>query len=68
MSGREGWNLPRPEIIPRPTWWPAAAGLGIVVLGWGLITSLVLLAIGVTLLGVSLAGWIGEIRHERKGS
>jgi len=68
MNGRDGWNVPRPEVIPRPTWWPAATGLGIVILGWGLITSMVILAIGLALFTVSLAGWIGEIRHERKGT
>jgi hypothetical protein len=38
--------------------------LGIMLFAWGLITSPVLLAAGLTLAALSLAGWIGEIRHE----
>jgi hypothetical protein len=33
---------------------------------WGLITSWVILAVGVALFIAALAGWITEIRHERK--
>jgi hypothetical protein len=62
---RPGWNLPKPDVIPRPTWWPAATALGIALFAWGLITSSVILVIGAGLLTTSIAGWIGEIRHER---
>ncbi len=57
---------PRPKIVPRPTYWPAAMALGITFLLWGLITSPVLLAAGATAFIIALAGWIGEIRHERE--
>jgi hypothetical protein len=61
----EGWNKPKPDLIPRSTAWPAALALGVTLLAWGLITSPVVLGVGVALFVVSLAGWIGEIRHER---
>lgn len=61
---RAGWNKPKPDVIPRPTAWPAAMALGITLLAWGLITSPVILGVGVALFAASLAGWIGEIRHE----
>jgi hypothetical protein len=61
---RPGWNKPKPDLIPRPTAWPAALALGVTLLAWGLITSPVVLGVGVALFAVSLAGWIGEIRHE----
>jgi hypothetical protein len=38
--------------------------LGVTLLAWGIITSPVVLGVGVALFAVSLAGWIGEIRHE----
>jgi hypothetical protein len=60
-----GYALPLPSVVPRPTWWPAAAALGIMLFGWGLLTSLIIFLIGAVLLGVSIAGWIGEVRHER---
>jgi hypothetical protein len=61
---REGWNRPRPERIPRPTAWPVGLALGVTFVAWGLVTSPIVLCVGVALFSVSLAGWIGEIRHE----
>jgi hypothetical protein len=61
---REGWNRPKPDVIPRPTAWPPALALAVTLLAWGLITSPVVLAVGVILFAVSLVGWIQEIRHE----
>jgi|HubBroStandDraft_2_1064218.scaffolds.fasta_scaffold417395_2 hypothetical protein len=63
-----GYSVPLPEVIPRPTWWPAAAALGVMLFAWGLLTSLTILLIGTALFATSLAGWIGEIRHERNAS
>jgi hypothetical protein len=63
---RLGYSVPLPESIPRPTWWPASLALGVMLIGWGVITSLTIFLIGAALLTTSLVGWIGEIRHERK--
>jgi hypothetical protein len=62
---REGWNVPKPDAVPRPTSWPAGLALGITLFAWGIISSPVILAVGLVVFVVSLAGWIGEIRHER---
>jgi len=51
-------------MIPRSTAWPAAMALGITFLAWGLVTSPVVLGVGIALLVLSLSGWIGEIRNE----
>ncbi len=64
-TSTEGYSVPLPAIVPRPTWWPAAAALGVMLIAWGLLTSLTIFLIGASLFGVSVAGWIGEIRHER---
>ncbi len=61
---REGYARPRPESIPRSTAWPASMALGITFLAWGLVTSPVVLGVGIALLVLSLSGWIGEIRNE----
>ena len=66
-ADRADWSQPRPEVIPRPTWWPAAMAFGITFLLWGLITSPVVLGAGGITVVVSLAGWIGELRHEQEG-
>lgn len=63
---RPGWSLPKPDITPRPTFWPAATALGVMLFAWGLITSLIIFVIGALVLAASIAGWIGEIRHERR--
>jgi hypothetical protein len=62
---KPGYSLPLPAVVPGMTWWPAAAALAVMLIGWGLITSLTIFLIGVALLATSIAGWIGEIRHER---
>jgi len=62
---RAGWNRAKPEAIPAPTVWPAALGLGTMFFAWGVIASSIILVVGLVLFGISLAGWIGEIRRER---
>jgi hypothetical protein len=63
---RPGWSVPKPAVTPRPTFWPAAHALGVMLFAWGLVTSLIIFLIGATVLVASIGGWIGEIRHERK--
>jgi hypothetical protein len=68
-TGRElrpGWSEPKPDVTPRPTFWPAATALGVMLFGWGVLTSFIIFLIGAAVLAVSITGWIGEIRHERK--
>lgn len=62
---KPGWNEAKPAVVPQATGWPPVMALGIALTAWGLITSLIVLGIGVTVLAVSLFGWIGDIRHER---
>jgi hypothetical protein len=60
------WKPLPPEHLPRPTYFPAGLAMGIAFLFWGLITSWVTFVVGLTLFIASLAGWITEIRYERK--
>jgi hypothetical protein len=62
---REGWNAPKPELVPRPTSWPGGLALGITLFAWGIISSPVLLGVGLLVFVAALAGCIGEIRHEQ---
>ena len=50
--------------LPKPSIWPATCGIGIGLLGFGVVTSLIFSAVGVLLIGWSLAGWIGELCHD----
>lgn len=50
--------------LPKPTAWPAVMALSITFIFWGLISSLLITAVGLAVFAVSLTGWIGTIRHE----
>lgn len=65
-SPREGWSRPSSDLVPRPTPWPAALAGGIALTMWGFIASPVMCFTGIVVFGVSLAGWIGEIRHDKR--
>jgi hypothetical protein len=63
-SAPSGWTKVAREKMPKPTYWPAALALGGVLALWGFVTSLVVAGVGLFLLAVSIAGWLGEMRHE----
>lgn len=50
--------------LPAPSVWPAVLGLGITLLAFGIVTSVVFTALGVFLIVWSLQGWIVELRHD----
>lgn len=62
---REGWTVPKPCPLPRPTLWPVVAAFGITLLLWGVVTAYLIAAVGAGLLGGATLGWIGELRRER---
>ena len=61
-----GWQVLPDEPLPHPTYFPAGLAMGVAFLFWGLITTWVVLLVGVALFIAALAGWITEIRHEYK--
>lgn len=65
-SEKSDWGEARPAIIPRPTIWPAGVAFGTTLLMWGLVTSMVLILVGLGVLVISVIGWIGELRHEKR--
>jgi hypothetical protein len=60
------WEPLPHENLPRPTYFPAGLAMGTTFIFWGLITSWVIFLVGIGLFIAALAGWITEIRHERK--
>jgi len=60
------WNMLEPETLPNPTYWPVVMALGITFLAMGFVTSFLVSGVGLLLFAISLAGWIGEIIHERQ--
>lgn len=65
-ESRSDWSQPRPDVIPRPTYWPAGMALGVTFLLWSIVSSPVILGAGALLVVASVIGWIGEIRHEHE--
>jgi len=59
-----GWEPLPHDRLPRPTFFPAGLAMGITFLLWGLITSWVVLVVGIGLFAASFAGWIYEILRE----
>jgi uncharacterized membrane protein HdeD (DUF308 family) len=70
----EGWHKPKPEVLPKPGYWPFLLALGIAFILWGLAvgfnevfsTIVIVSGLGLILFIVALAGWIGDLRDERK--
>ena len=63
---RAGWEPLPHQHLPRPAYFPSGLAMGTAFMFWGLITSWVIFVIGIGLFAAALAGWISEIRHERK--
>jgi len=70
----KGWHKPLPEHLPKAGYWPAIMALGITFMLWGLAvgfnevvsTIIILFFVGLILFVLSLVGWIGDLRDERK--
>ena len=60
-----GWEPLPHERLPRPNFFPAGVAMGTTFIFWGLITSWVILLVGIGLFAASLAGWIYEMLRER---
>ncbi len=55
---------PDPEVIPEPTLWPIGLAFGVLFIFWGFIASPGLTIVGVIIAGVSVAGWISDLKPE----
>jgi len=66
QTTRTGWEPLPHERLPRPTYFPAGLAMGTTFIFWGLISSWVVILVGLSLFAAALAGWLTEIRHERR--
>lgn len=62
-----GWNILPPEELPRPTYWPVIMALAITLIIFGVVTTYLIIIIGLVLFVISLIGWIGDVRNEQHG-
>jgi hypothetical protein len=65
-AGPPGWNTTFPEHLPQPTPAPALFAFGVTLLGWGLISTPLLVLVGGSLLFTALLHWVAEIWHDTK--
>jgi len=54
----------KPQALPEPTYWPFFLALGIMLMGWGLLTMWLISATGLLIFIISLVQWINILRHE----
>jgi hypothetical protein len=54
----------KPEVLPKPTYWPFFLALGLMFMGWGLLTTWIISIAGFIVFIISLIGWINILRHE----
>jgi hypothetical protein len=64
-SAGNDWNVPKPDTVPRPTYWPAVLAFGCALIGFGVLTSYVFSILGAMIFIFALSKWIGEMVHER---
>lgn len=55
----------KPEHLPKPTYWPFFLAMGLMFMGWGLLTTWLISIAGVIVFVISLTGWINNTRNER---
>ncbi|MEO6850032.1 MAG: cytochrome c oxidase subunit 4 [Mucilaginibacter sp.] len=56
----------KPEILPKPTYWPFFLAMGLAFIFWGLLTTWVILLTGALIFINALIGWINILRHEKE--
>lgn len=60
----DSWEKAKPEILPKPTYWPFFLAMGLAFIFWGLLTTWMILATGGIIFIIALGGWINLLRHE----
>lgn len=58
------WEKAKPEMLPKPTYWPFFLAMGLAFMFWGLLTTWVILVTGAIIFVTALVGWINILRHE----
>lgn len=52
--------------LPSPTVWPVTLALGITLLAFGFVTSLIFTAAGVIIMAIGFAGWVADLRRDAR--
>ena len=60
-NDRLAWNTARPQTLLKPTYWPAVMAMGITMILWGIITTVIITAVGLVLFILAAIGWIKDL-------
>jgi hypothetical protein len=63
-KSRDDAHYALPRDLPKPTFWPISLAMGIAFLFWGFISSILISLVGLAVMAVSFAGWLGEFSDE----
>jgi hypothetical protein len=67
LGEKAGWNYPKPEHLPEPTYWPLVVAFGVVLALFGIVHTIavtyVISGVGLVIMGIGISGWIGELRR-----
>jgi hypothetical protein len=55
----------KPEVLPKPTYWPFIMAATLLFIDWGLISTWILSVAGAIGFFIALGGWIKEMLYER---
>jgi hypothetical protein len=61
----QGWGVPAPPRLIKPTYWPFVFGLGIAFLLGGLATRFLVSGVGLFIFAVGFIGWIMDLLDEQ---
>lgn len=62
---QEGWGLPTPQRLIKPSYWPFVFGLGITFLLGGIATDFMVSGVGVFIFALGMIGWIRDLLDEQ---
>ena len=62
----EQYVTAKPELMPRPTYWPFVLAVSLLFLGWGLLTTGVITLAGGIGIIVAITGWIKDLLYEQR--
>ncbi len=54
----------KPEILPKPTYWPFFLAISLMLMGWGLLSGWPFVLGGFIVFVIAITGWINDMRHE----
>jgi hypothetical protein len=61
----QGWGVPTPPRLIKPTYWPFVFGLGIVFLLGGIATRFLISGVGLFIFAVGFIGWMMDLLDEQ---